>query len=211
MATSRFRLSFAATLSHVETDEDVQDPKLLAQLDGVREPADLATHANEGELPIGLLTASPVLRFDGSLSMTVDMELDREPSPEDVEALADFINRQIEGGWGMNYEFDLPSGLEDYMVHFDATPREQVPTARSDRLHEIEREFGPWDYERLTAQSTDELRAFKAKLEPYASEQPPLYQSIVAVLQQRAVSDSGYPKVSVDNLNALDDLPEDVF
>jgi hypothetical protein len=228
MVTHSYTLTFNARLADIDSGDSVDDPRLLRQLDGVEEASDLADYVVDGELPgIELSRARPVLRFDertNALSLEVEFVTAGAVSDRDREFLARFWKRQVGGGWGTNYEFALPANLENYTVDFDEEPREKVLQVAATELAPLIARYGSLRPADIVGKSPDELHAIRDALAPHreglllvatpeARAVYALYQLACTLLQHSAVEKAGakVPKVSLDNLDALDDLPDDVF
>jgi hypothetical protein len=228
--TSRhvYRLTFSAHLASRATGKRETDARKLRQLDGVTDSFDLASNVLDGELPgIELLHARPVLRFaprKRDLHLEVDFVISRAVTDRDRELLARFWQRRVMSGWGLNYEPELPASLSGYAVHFEARPREKTPRVAARQLAPVIARYKRIRLADLDRKSDQELAAICAELAPHASELQvtgsagarvvaKLYTAARTRLQHRAAerAGAGVPKVSAENLDAIDDLPDDVF
>lgn len=114
----------ARALDH-DTEELIEDPTALAELEGVPESRELSL----ADLP--LIAALGGWICDGRARLTYDesggglrcelaFDLTREPGSDDIERL-----RQVVGGellftsWGMNLSWDFEEGDGDYMIETD--------------------------------------------------------------------------------------------
>jgi hypothetical protein len=228
MADHSYKLTFSAHIEHIDTGETETDAKLLKQLDGVEEMTDLASNVVGDELSgIELRRARPVLHFDPrkrELYMEIEFVTARAVTDRDRELLARFIARQMHRGWGTNYEFELPASLADYVVHFETEPRETVPRAAATAVAPLIARYQRVRIDDLDGKSDEELAAICADLGPHVRELQiagvddasahavaSLHTVAKTRLQHRAAERAGVPKVAMDNLDAIDDLPDDVF
>jgi hypothetical protein len=227
--STTFVLSYTACLVNVDTDVEETDPTMLARCDGIAERSDLAQFASDNELPteLGVERITPVLRFaDDALVLELRVASRREPTPADSEAIAGFADAMIEGGWGENYEFDLPDDLQDYQVHFSGPPRELVENPRLGAIQAIAQEWETLDHARIAAPPDVEVEALLARLQPLdraltRGDDPTvervraLRAALRARFQRRATAEAaaraGIAQVSVEDLDKLDELPDDVF
>jgi hypothetical protein len=123
-------LTFNASINHIDTDERVLDPSVLALLEGTPELGEI----DPGTLdyvwsPPGLelLKVDVGLRWHVAVGLTLEVVFwtNRAPTKEDRAALHSVWRAALLGGWGMSYEFDLPTQLRrDYVVRFDGHPHE---------------------------------------------------------------------------------------
>ncbi len=220
--------TFDAHVENIDTEEKILVPGLLALLDGIAERSDFAQYLHETDLTskLQVRSAIPTLRFDkanGDLLLEIIFGTDRRPSDKDVEQLAAYCTKQIEGGWGMNYEFALPPQFQDCQVHFESEPREQFLTPELDLVSHIVAKWKGWDYDTLAGLSDSVLVALTESLKPHVvrdytasgvtRQAWDLYESAQAQIQRRwvgAKADNS-PQVSLENLDELDKLPDDTF
>lgn len=237
MVKTELIFTFSVEVQHCDTGK-LAPRKLLRQLDGVVERAgDLAStvaafldpHDGPNDT-IGILSALPRLRLRDkppSLVMELAIELDREPTEAERGTLGDVAEQIIISGWGLNTEWELPPGAEDYVVHIDTEAHELKDRRGSlqDRCREL--------LARLTAaeklgglavlddRALSSIAADAERLERFVDNHFPrgspeasilgVARTARAILQQRSINDIERPIVSADNLDALDELPEDFF
>ena len=234
-AGSRYVLSYPAQLVDRETEEVVTDDAKLARCDGIRESfVDFAHHPDLGvSSDIDVRSAIPTLRFDGrtrQLVMEIPFVTSRKPTDADIRRFVAFVSERIDGGWGTNYVFDLPAELDDHGITFDSKPREPLPAPLD--IAPLAALVEPWkdhDYQRLSQLSDSDLEALASRLRPHEARMTDyrvgaddaadyllhtfrnLLHQVHAVLNHRKADRVGVPKVSMDDLDQLDSLPDDVF
>lgn len=110
-----------------ETEKDVRSGALLGAADGVVElGGELLEHLLDDEID-GILSLVPVLRLDptkraSKLGLCLEFWTAKAPSDAEQARLLEVATRLLDGGWGSNTEFELPSALDGYFV----SPRGQA-------------------------------------------------------------------------------------
>jgi hypothetical protein len=215
-----FTLTFPVTLSHLDTDEKVEALELLAQCDGARDPSDLADLVRHWVPELEVRGAIPRLWLDGQareLVMRLDIVLDREPTPEEQEELRDFaVDEVMWGGWGANHQFELPESLQDYVVSLGKEPREKIASPSSDAIAEHARRYvaeGRSYLEKLAPARALELRDLIEAKGIGGDEVIAIKRDLDSLLHKRAAAAAGVGvgTITLDNIDAIDDLPPDVF
>ncbi len=216
-----FTLTFPVVLTKDGSSEPVTDVELLAMCDGTRDPADLAEYAGnvEGELP-EVREAIPRLWFDPEtreLVLRLAMRLARKPTAEECEALYAFALDVVEYGWGENHRFELPRALDRYRVAIVPEPRETVATPVRDAVAEHERRFAAEGLPFLEALPPDRAvwlrNQLAARMGAGAETTIELERALTELLHRRAAAAAGVAPatITLDNIDAIDDLPPDTF
>jgi len=110
-------VDFDASLVDGDTEEDILDEGTLRTLEGRREASgDVRELLFDDEIDsrVKVVAIIPVLRFDATrkeLRFSFDFRSNAEPTADDRARMTAFALRLHDGGWGANYEFELPDDI----------------------------------------------------------------------------------------------------